>query len=232
MCAKYNPEYDPIPYEAVDAVIDMPDVPETINSDTLSNLYCDCVYAFWNACANAKELLTNPIKRGTAGDLKEVLKLKGVDKFKYEFEYDNALLTVKASVYPWCEFAVYYESFPAQFPTFTVESIAFNDKAIRFTVELSSEDPMVTLSNGSDDIVNMPLNLFVATPEIRFKNIVSYNLVFSNDIGQVIDNFELYKKIFDAVLEYGYEAFRKTTHVKNSQSCQAALRATSKASST
>lgn len=160
------------------------------------------------------------------------MKLKGVDKFKYEFEYDNALLTVKASVYSWCEFAVYYESFPAQFPTFTVESIAFNDKAIRFTVELSSEDPMVTLSNGSDDIVNMPLNLFVATPEIRFKNIVSYNLVFSNDIGQVIDNFELYKKIFDAVLEYGYEAFRKTTHVKNSQSCQAALRATSKASST
>lgn len=70
---------------------------------------------------------------------------------------------------------------------------------------------MVTLSNGSDDIVNMPLNLFVATPEIRFKNIVPYNLVFSNDIGQVIDNFELYKKIFDAVLEYGYEALRKTT---------------------
>ncbi len=95
MCAKYNPEYDPIPYEAVDAVINMPDVPETINSDTLSNLYCDCVYAFWNACANAKELLTNPIKRGTAGELKEVLKLKALTNLNANLNMTTRCLPLK-----------------------------------------------------------------------------------------------------------------------------------------
>lgn len=214
VCAKYTDTMKP--YEFVDAVINIPDFPKTLNDDTLSELFIDYANAILNALANAKELSTDTetfrknIICNDAVELEEAPKLKKVDKFKYEFKYDNALFTVKAAVPRLPNpFSFYCESFPVPTPSFTVERLAFKNKAIGLAFDLSGEEPAVTISSGSDAPVNMPLNLFAATPEIRFKNIVPYNLVFSNDIKKVMDSFELYKKLFEAVSEYGYEAFRK-----------------------
>ena len=205
--------------KAINTVITMPPMPEGDGANVLHAFYLDCVEALYKAFENSEmyyttkyqwspretvEIWSDKTRNNFAADNPPAcqIDIKRVDNYMHTFLYENTEITARASI-PRDRMEDFQEFFTIPFPGLSVDSIAFIENGSTIALKPANNVLDVKITDAeTKQIFEGKFGLLRLQPDFDSTGIPS-NLYLDPDWLKVKGQFNLYKKIKDAIVKFG-----------------------------